>query len=376
MAIDYCSLISLLIVICLCYFLIKLTRNILRTRKTQIFTNANSTWNQFLNKSAPVVDGYANSPFWFFNSYFSTIGTSYIRRRIRPVYRRHIIEFDDGGQLALDIVDNSDPISSTILILPGLTGNSNATYITHLSKRMSEEHLMRIVVMNYRGIKCELKTMKSYSATYIDDLVNVIDYVKKEFNQSKKLYVIGNSLGGLLLGNYLRRTPNTPIDCAIMNSSPFDLFKTSENLDGFINNFLYIRYLLNNLKEMVKKYHATHYMSLVDFTQIQKTRTVKEFDNILTAPLFGYRNVDEYYNDALLIKSVELIKTKTLFINANDDDFSPESAIPFDHIKQNENLALILIDGGGHLGFAQNNKSLSYAEDIIEDVLFRLDQEN
>ena len=49
-----------------------------------------------------------------------------------------LISTSDGGQISLDWVDNADSVSypesptrPTVLILPGLTGNSRQTYVLH-----------------------------------------------------------------------------------------------------------------------------------------------------------------------------------------------------------------------------------------------------
>jgi len=56
-----------------------------------------------------------------------------------------------------------------------------------------------------------------------------------------------------------------------------------------------------------------------------QSRTIRDFDNRFTAPLFGYSNFTEYYNDARIDTKVHNIEIPLLALNSTDDPFSPAS---------------------------------------------------
>ena len=58
-----------------------------------------------------------------------------------------------------------------------------------------------------------------------------------------------------------------------------------------------------------------------DPESVLSSHTVRQFDSSFTAHAFGYKDVDEYYNDAMLRGKVHKIKTPVLAVNAEDDPF-------------------------------------------------------
>lgn len=88
-----------------------------------------------------------------------------------------------------------------VIILPGLTGESQAEYIKCL---VSQANLLGIkcVVFNNRGLGgVSLKTPRLYCAANCDDLSEVVLHVHKKFPNAKK-GATGISMGGLVLGKF------------------------------------------------------------------------------------------------------------------------------------------------------------------------------
>ncbi|VDL68523.1 unnamed protein product [Nippostrongylus brasiliensis] len=70
-----------------------------------------------------------------------------------------------------------------------------------------------------------------------------------------------------------------------------------------------------------REHYENHEM--MDFNNVLKSVTIREFDTRFTAPLFGYDSVDHYYDHAAPNKKVKKIPIPTLCLNADDDCFSP-----------------------------------------------------
>jgi predicted alpha/beta-fold hydrolase len=83
----------------------------------------------------------------------STILTQ-IRWNVPLIYKRELVHLPDGGTLALDWVDNkqleNDQAAPIVLILPGLSGTSDSSYVRHMAD-VSVNNGWRTVIMNYRG---------------------------------------------------------------------------------------------------------------------------------------------------------------------------------------------------------------------------------
>ena len=84
---------------------------------------------------------------------------------------------------------------------------------------------------------------------------------------------------------------------------------------------------------------------------MQKSSTLQELETSLICPMFDYRDVHHYYQDASCATNLHSVTTPLLCINARDDPIAPSEGIPFNTFHENENLALAVTESGGHLGW-------------------------
>lgn len=108
----------------------------------------------------------------------------------------------DGGEVALDWLDKGCAADAPIIIiLPGLTGESQAEYIKCLVGQANQLG-MKCVVFNNRGLGgVTLKTPRLYCAANCEDLLEVVNHVHKKFPNVRK-GATGISMGGLILGDF------------------------------------------------------------------------------------------------------------------------------------------------------------------------------
>ena len=88
---------------------------------------------------------------------------------------------------------------------------------------------------------------------------------------------------------------------------------------------------------------------LFDREKMLSTRDPYEFDNVVTAPLHGYHNVDDYWNRASAKHVLADITIPTLVLNAQNDPFLPAHHLPR---KASRTVTLDYPLEGGHIGFA------------------------
>jgi predicted alpha/beta-fold hydrolase len=84
--------------------------------------------------------------------------------------------------------------------------------------------------------------------------------------------------------------------------------------------------------------------------RLEALDTFRLFDNEVTAPLHGFRDVDDYYGRSSSRQYLRAIATPTLILHAADDPFVPADAIPRDE-ELGPGVTLELSQGGGHVGF-------------------------
>lgn len=156
----------------------------------------------FLQRHCPmVVEQFRPTP-WCWGGRLQTLVRVFIKSSPAVTYRNELIRTGDGGQISLDWVDNAgsaaypDCLSRpTVLILPGLTGNSQQTYVLHAVNQATRRGY-RSVVFNNRGFGGEeLLTPLTFSAADTSDLERVVQHVKELFPQAPLLGT-GVSLGG------------------------------------------------------------------------------------------------------------------------------------------------------------------------------------
>jgi hypothetical protein len=77
-------------------------------------------------------------------------------------------------------------------------------------------------------------------------------------------------------------------------------------------------------------------------------RDLYAFDNIVTAPLHGYRNTDDYWDRASAQHVLTDITVPTLVLNAQNDPFLPGRYLPR---RAATSVVLDYPPAGGHVGF-------------------------
>ena len=82
-----------------------------------------------------------------------------------------------------------------------------------------------------------------------------------------------------------------------------------------------------------------------------KLRTVREFDDAITAPHSGYTGAADYYERASAARVVHKIAVPTLILTAKDDPFVPFQSFDFAEIRDNPRICVVAPESGGHCSF-------------------------
>ncbi|OXB58414.1 hypothetical protein ASZ78_007782 [Callipepla squamata] len=205
-----------------------------------------------------------------------------------------------------------------------------------------------------------LQTPRTYCAANTEDLEAVIHHIH-DLYPSAPFMAAGVSMGGMLLLNYLGKTGrDTPLMAAAIFSAGWNVFESVESLEKPLNWLLFNYYLTTCLQSSISR-HREMLEKLFDMDLVMKARTVREFDKQFTSVMFGYRSIDDYYEDASPCRKLKSVGIPVLCLNSVDDVFSPGHgnsfssllAIPVETAKQNANVALVLTSCGGHIGFLE-----------------------
>src|SRR5215472_15700237 len=109
-----------------------------------------------------------------------------------------------------------------------------------------------------------------------------------------------------------------------------------------------------------------------DVTRLSSIRTVRQFDDVYTAPHFGFNGADDYYHRASAMRVIERVRVPALIITAEDDPFVPVEPFRDPKVTGNARIELAICEHGGHCGFvaaASGDDDGYWAENEIVDFV-------
>ncbi|XP_017486191.1 PREDICTED: phospholipase ABHD3-like [Rhagoletis zephyria] len=326
--------------------------------KRPTFVCADGPLKNFLLQEIPTLNTKFWPTFWCLDSRAQTVFASVLRSKTIPdiTYKREIFTLKDGGEVALDWMDdNCNSNAPCIIILPGLTGNSQDEYVKCLVFAANNVGI-RVVVFNNRGLGgVEIKTPRLYNACNCEDLAEVVQHVRSVVPAHCKLGATGISMGGLVLGNYLARNSEEArayLSAAKIISVPWNVHKAIDSIEQPILNNLLGRVLAQSMYHTLKS-SGLHKHQELDMRSIKSCRSIRQFDTEFTIKHFGYPSVEDYYNDATLQDKLHHISVPLLCLSAADDPFQPLDAIPIQAASECSHVAIIVTARGGHIGFLE-----------------------
>jgi predicted alpha/beta-fold hydrolase len=114
---------------------------------------------------------------------------------------------------------------------------------------------------------------------------------------------------------------------------------------------IYTRSFLRTLKPKCLQ-KLEQFPKLFDRERMLAARDLYEFDNVVTAPLHGYRDTNDYWDKASAKHVLGDIVVPTLVMNARNDPFLPARHLPR---KASRSVILEYPSQGGHVGFANGH---------------------
>lgn len=286
------------------------------------------------------------APFWLPGGHLQTIYPALCLRRPPLALRRERWDSPDGDFIDVDFLDGQ-PAQPSVLLFHGLEGSSRSHYAQALLAALAARGWSGAVA-HFRGCSGELNRAPRF---YHSGDAREIDWIVRRLRPrvAGRLYVAGVSLGGNALLRWLGEEGRGAacVDAAAALSAPLDLARGGAALARGLNR-LYTRMFLRTLKPKCLAKLA-QYPGLFDRAAMLAARDLHAFDDVVTAPLHGYRDADDYWHRASASHVLGAITVPTLVLNARNDPF-----LPGVHLPQRAAPAVRLEypRHGGHVGFA------------------------
>ena len=281
------------------------------------------------------------------------------------LYTRERIELEDGDFLDLDWIRNQ---SRRLLILShGIEGNSQSYYVKRAAVYFSKRG-WDILAWNFRSCGKELnRTPKLYHIGDTEDLGRVIELAISK-DQHNNIVLIGYSMGGSMILKYLgEKTRPMVIKGAITFSVPCN-FMDSLCQSEKLTNQLYVRKILSKLKrKLITKLSILPGGLMTE--EIEKVKSIREFNEKVILPLYGYSSVASYAEIASCDRYLSTIKVPAFIGNARNDPLLGKDSYPIEVAKNNGLIHLEIPAIGGHLGFTSTRKKPNWMEHKAEAFL-------
>ena len=309
--------------------------------------------------------GTYKPPAFLFNAHFETIYPSLFRKVKTVAYERERIVTPDGDFLDLDWMRQKS--NRLIIISHGLEGNTSRAYVRGMARAGYDKGL-DILAWNFRGCGGEVnQRLRFYHSGATDDLTTVIDHAKKDYDE---IFLIGFSLGGNLTLKFLGEHQGLElISKAAVFSVPLDLHNSCIKIST-PSNWIYQRRFLKSLtKKIIQK---AKFFNELDITNIDKLKTLMDFDDRYTAPLHGFKSAIDYYQQCSSLYFLNNITTPTLIVNALNDPFLSATCYPIRELEQHPAITFETPRYGGHVGFSQFNKNGLYWSEERMQQFFNL----
>jgi len=289
------------------------------------------------------------APRWLPGGHAQTIYAALFAPCAAVRYARERWATPDGDFVDVDRVAGA-PLAPLVVLFHGLEGSSASHYARAFMDAISRRG-WHGAVPHFRG--CSGEPNRLARAYHSGDSAE-IDWMLRRFRAeagAAALFAAGVSLGGNALLKWAgeRGAEALAVVSAVAAvSAPLDLMAAGEALGrGF--NLVYARHFLGTLKRKSLA-KLSRYPGLYDAAVLARARTLREFDDVVTAPLHGFRGTDDYWTRSSSKPLLERIAVPALIVNARNDPFLPASALP----SPGEVSAAVeceFPEQGGHVGF-------------------------
>ncbi|MBQ5947836.1 YheT family hydrolase [Massilia sp. ST3] len=286
------------------------------------------------------------APSWLPGGHLQTIYPATCLAKPEVPYRRERWHSHDGDFIDVDFVDGQ-PGQPLVVLFHGLEGSSHSHYARSLMAALRARGWSG-AVPHFRGCSGEPNLAPRF---YHSGDAHEVDWIVRKLRARHQgiLYAAGVSLGGNALLRWLGESGHGAeiVDGACAVSAPLDLARGGEALSsGF--NMVYTRMFLQTLKPKCLA-KLEQFPGLFDREALLRARDLYAFDNVVTAPLHGYRDTDDYWHRASARHVLDAITVPTLVLNARNDPFLPGAHLPRSASKA---VTLEYPEHGGHVGFA------------------------
>ncbi len=241
--------------------------------------------------------------------------------------------------------------SPTAVIWHGLEGSTESHYVVGLADKAFRAGFNAVRVNQRNCGGTEHLTPTLYSSLYYPDLGRVVSELVEQ-DKLAPVFLWGVSMTGNMAlyyaGAMADELPAALAGVVVMSPS-VDLQECSDLLHER-RNALYSWHFIRQLKKRVRL-KETLFPDLYRIQDFDSIRTIRDFDERITARYMGFPDAASYYAGCSARPHLGKIRKPTLIIHAHDDPFVPFGPMRDAAVRDNPNILLLETESGGHVGF-------------------------
>jgi predicted alpha/beta-fold hydrolase len=266
-----------------------------------------------------------------------------------PACERQVL-LPDGDRLVLhDFTPRGwRPGGRIALLVHGLAGSHRSGTVRRLAAALLPRG-GRVVCLDLRGAgRGAGLSRRTYTGACSDDVRAALAEIHR-LEPASPLVLVGFSLGGnvaLKLAGEAAAEPVPNLERVAAVAPPVDL-ERCERLLSRPANRVYEQHFVRHLVGMaLRQQRLFPDLPLIRFP---RRLSMRQFDELYTAPLWGYAGALDYYRRASAAPLLGRIELPTFILTARDDPFiAPE---PLEALPPAPNREVHVLERGGHLGF-------------------------
>jgi predicted alpha/beta-fold hydrolase len=289
---------------------------------------------------------------WLRGGHVQTLAAFFLPRRIDlPAAERRLVEVEPGIPVLCYCHWQKDRRALTLIVVHGLEGSSESQYMLGIARNGLAAG-MNVVRMNQRncgGMDHVAPTL--YNSSRSADVAAVARNLV-EHDRIPGFLLIGFSMGGNLVlklaGEWGSDGPaefrGVAAVCPAINlAAGADALHEPANR---IYEYYFLLQLFRRFRRKVSLFPASY-----DASRLHGVKTLRDFDDRITAYYCGFAGADDYYDRAAAAHVIDRIARPTLVIHAANDPFVlilPETR---QALLSNRNITYIEAKDGGHCAF-------------------------
>jgi hypothetical protein len=286
------------------------------------------------------------------NRHLMTLAGNFLPRESRlPPAEERLFQVEDGVQVLCHCHWQAErERCGTVLLVHGLEGSSLSQYVIGTGSKAWDVG-MNVVRMNMRNCGgTERLTSTLYNSGMSGD-VGVLVRTLIDQDNLQCIGLVGYSMGGNLVLKLAgdMGTDIPPQVCGVVAVSPAaDLAPSADAMHTWDNRIYEWKFLWS----LMRRYRRKRELFPAIYKPVARfPRTIREFDEVITAPYCGFAGADDYYTRSSAARVVDRISVPTLVIHALDDPFI--RLLPETRAKMlaNSHVTLRETEHGGHCAF-------------------------